>query len=419
MSYYLARKMGWYSTRCVNVEVVVDGQYQGVYILSEKIKEGSYRVNIPPLFPNMNSGDAVTGGYIFKIDKGTSSSGAGWTSPFAPAVSPNNQTIYFQYDYPADVNITTAQQNYLQSYVDSFETALAGPNFMDTTIGYAGYMNVNSFIDYFIINELSRNVDGYRLSTFLYKNRRSYDGGKIVIGPVWDYDIAWGNANYCNGSDTTGWAYEFGNVCSGDYWQIPFWWERLMQDPAFENKLRCRWDQIKQTFLSKNSLDHYCDSIAALLNESQQRNFTVWPIWGSYVWPEPSPLATNYQQQVDMLKNWINARWDWLDANIPGNLASCNLAGIDEQNPNENSAAFPNPFSNEIHLSIYLRDPQDVQLELYDATGKLIQPVQTVRHNGGTQTLTFSPAENLATGIYLLRIRAGDIVWTQRLSKAE
>jgi len=220
------------------------------------------------------SGDALTGGYIFKVDKQTSSSGAGWTSSFAPDTAPNGQTIYFQYDYPQDIYINQQQKNYIAAYVDSFETALAGPNFRDTSIGYHHYIDENSFIDYFLVNEMSKNVDGYRLSTFLYKDRHS-KGGKITIGPVWDYDIAWGNADYYGGSVPTGWAYDFGAVGYNDYWQVPFWWSRLMQDTAFQNKVRCRWEELKMTILSKQFLFNYCDSMALYLNESQARNFVV------------------------------------------------------------------------------------------------------------------------------------------------
>ncbi|MCX6310493.1 MAG: CotH kinase family protein [Bacteroidetes bacterium] len=420
LSYYLSRQMGWYAVRWRCVELIIDGQYMGVYLLTEKLKRDNARVNISKLNPTDTTGDQLTGGYIIKVDKTTSSSGAGWVSPFAPDTAPNGQTIYFQYDYPSDVNINVPQQNYIQAYVDSFETTLAGPNFADTSIGYAHYMNVNSFIDYFLVNELSKNVDGYRLSTFFYKDRASH-GGKITMGPVWDYDISWANANYCDGSVVSGWAYQFGNVCSGDYWQIPFWWDRLMQDPVFRDKVQCRWQELSQTLLSKQFLFNYCDSMAILLNESQQRNFTVWPILGTYVWPNPSPIPTTYQGEIDELKNWIDLRWDWLNANMPGNAANCNLNGIPSATSYATTQplAFPNPFANEINLSIFLPHEQPVKMELLNALGQVVQPIQLQQHAGGTQTIVFHPDASLPTGIYLLRITAGNNTWTEPLSKTE
>ncbi|CAN5156679.1 hypothetical protein BH09BAC5_BH09BAC5_10230 [soil metagenome] len=418
LSYYLSREMGWYAPRWRCVEVIIDGQYMGVYLLTEKIKRDHDRVNIAKMLQTDISGDQLTGGYIIKIDKMTASSGAGWTSNFAPAVSPNNQTIYFQYDYPSDVLIEPQQQTYIQMYVDSFETALAGPNFMDTAIGYSHYMNVNSFIDYFLVDEMAKNVDGYRLSTYLFKDKNS-NGGKLTIGPVWDYDISWGNANYCDGAVDTGWAYQFGNVCGNDNWQIPFWWDRLMQDPAFRDKVKCRWSELSQTILSKQYLFNYCDSMAILLNESQQRNFVQWPILGAYVWPNPSPIPTTYQGEIDELKSWIDNRWNWLDANMPGTLANCNLSGIPAENSTADfSNAYPNPFNNEINLSLYLPDPQTVKVELINSLGQTIQ-LQTIQHAGGTQVLQFTADENLPSGIYLLRLTAGNKVWTQQVSKFE
>ncbi len=418
LSYYLSRQMGWYAPRWRMVELIIDGQYMGVYLLTEKIKRDKNRVDISRLDVTEIYGDSLTGGYIIKVDKTTASTGAGWTSPYAPAVSTNGQTIYFQYDYPSELTIVPQQQTYIQMYVDSFETALAGPNFADTAIGYAHYMNVNSFIDYFLINEMSKNVDGYRLSTYLYKTKYS-KGGKLVIGPTWDYDIAWGNANYCDGAVDTGWAYQFGNVCGGDGWQVPFWWERLMQDPNFQDKVKCRWTELSQTILSKPFLLNYCDSMALLLNESQARNFTVWPILGAYVWPNPGPLPTSYQGEVNELKTWINNRWNWLDANMPGTLQNCNIAGVATENPgNSISSIYPNPFSNEINLNLYLPDAQLVKVELLNSLGQTIE-VQMLQHSGGDQTLQFIAPENLPAGIYLLRLTAGNKSWTKQLAKAE
>ncbi|HTF03802.1 MAG TPA: CotH kinase family protein, partial [Bacteroidia bacterium] len=236
LTYDLARSMGWYAPRCQHVELVVNGEYQGVYVLMEKIKRDDDRVDIAKLEPTEITGDDLTGGYIIKIDKTTGNGGNGWTSAYAPDTNIAGQTIYFQYEYPSDVNIVPQQEAYIQAYVDSFETALAGPNFADTAVGYAHYIDVNSFVDYFLLNEISRNVDGYRISTYLYKDKAS-NGGKLVMGPCWDYDIAWGNANYCLGDDLTGWAINFAEPCSGDGYQIPFWWDRLFQDTAFQNKV--------------------------------------------------------------------------------------------------------------------------------------------------------------------------------------
>lgn len=91
---------------------------------------------------------------------------------------------------------------------------------------------------------------------------------------MWDYDIAFRNANYCAGDVVTGWAYQF--PCSSDYWQVPFWWQRLLQDNLFADHLKCRWESLRQNHLTNEWFDHFVDSLALELNEGQQRNFVKW-----------------------------------------------------------------------------------------------------------------------------------------------
>jgi len=222
LAYTFARELGRWAARCRYVELVVDNDYKGIYVFMEKIKRDSSRVNIAKLGPNENSGDALTGGYIFSIDKGAN----GWHSGVAPIQSVNGQRIQFNHVYPKLDSITLPQRNYLKSYVDSFEQALSGVNFQHPQSGWRRHANEASFIDYLIVNELAKNVDGYRLSTYLYKDKQSR-GGKLVAGPAWDYDLAFYNANYCRGSDTVGWAWQFNGTCPGDFYQVPFWWNQF------------------------------------------------------------------------------------------------------------------------------------------------------------------------------------------------
>ncbi len=319
LTYQLSREMGYYAVRTNYVEVVINGQYQGIYILSESIKRDNGRVDIANLHPNEITPPDITGGYIFKLDKITGSGGGGWTSSYPPMENSNGQTVYFMYDYPTSDSIVPAQEAYLQAYVDSFENALAGPNFRDAINGYSRFIGKGSWLDYFFINELSKNIDAYRISTFLYKDKNK----TLKAGPVWDYDIAWGNANHCDADDTTGWAYQF--PCFGDGFQVPFWWQRLLQDTNYTNELKCRWSNYRQNVLSEQHIYSVIDSVAALLNESQARNFTTWPILGTYIWPNPSPQPTTYTGEIQNLKNWVHTRLLWLDANFPGRC-SCSLS---------------------------------------------------------------------------------------------
>lgn len=418
MTYDLARMIGWYAPRCVFVELVINGEYQGVYILMEKIKRDNDRVDIANLQPIDIAGDQLTGGYIVKIDKSTGNGGGGWTSNYAPDTNINGQTIFYQYEYPSDITIVPQQATYIQAYIDSFETALAGPNFMDTAIGYAHYIDVNSFVDYFLLNEISRNVDGYRLSTYLYKDKYS-NGGKLTIGPCWDYDIAWGNANYCLGNDPTGWAIDFAEPCSGDYWQIPFWWDRLLQDTAFQNKLKCRWEELKMTALSVSYLHNYCDSMETYLTEGAGRNFITWPILGTWVWPNPGPLPTTYAGEIDELKNWISTRWTWMDNNMPGTMSGCNITSTSEQSQWQSAGVYPNPFTNEINFSIYLAKPDDIVVTVVNSLGQEVMMPLVVNGNSGTNTVNIQMPADLPAGVYMMRVQSGENIWTQSLVKSQ
>lgn len=412
LAYKLFTDMGHYAARTQFVELVIDSVYQGVYILMEKIKRENDRVDISKLQPTDIAGDQLTGGYIIKIDKGTGSGGSGWNSPIPPTGSTNGQQIFFQYEYPDELAIVPQQSAYIQSYVDSFETALNGPNFTNLQTGYSNFIDVTSFIDLFLLNEISRNVDGYRLSTYLYKDKFS-NGGKLFIGPPWDYDIAWGNANYCRGNDTTGWAYQFNYDCSGDYWQIPFWWERLFQDPVFANHVRCRWETLKTTDLGINTLHQYIDSMALYLNEGQQRNFLQWPILGSYVWPNPNPIPTSYAGEIAELKNWISARWQWMDANMPGTLAGCDLGTADNSSALFNATVYPNPFNDQLTVRLDMATAKPVKIEIRDLAGRLL--VQLQRNSAAGKQDVEIPVGDMAAGVYLLQVRAGDQLITRKV----
>ena len=361
LTYDLSRKMGHYSPRTRNVEVVINNEYQGVYELMEKPKQGKNRIDVAKLTSFDNTGADVTGGYILKIDR---TDVAGWYS-LLPGNSVTNSHFYYEYVYPKDTAITVPQMNYIKSYVDSFETATNSPDFAGPN-GYRKYINSGSFIDFFIINELSKNVDAYRLSTYLYKDKIS-KGGKLNIGPVWDYDIAWHNCNYGNSFDPTGWEYQI----SDSIHPSPTWWSRFLQDSIFVNSLHCRWNALRQNILSNNSLYAYIDSSANALNEPQQRNFTEWPIIGANIFPNPqNQLNATYQGEVNDLKAWVGTRTAWLDANMPG---VCNGVGITENQLAQNTIyCFPNPFRNNFSILYNVVENANVKIELLNLEGEQV-----------------------------------------------
>ncbi|MBK5277845.1 MAG: CotH kinase family protein, partial [Bacteroidia bacterium] len=317
LAYKLGRDLGRYAPRTKFCELVLNGTYQGIYVLMEKIKRDKNRVDIAKLEPIEIANDDLTGGYIIKLDKSTGSGGDGWTSSFAPPGRSGNQSIFFQYDYPKASTIVTQQKEYIKQYVSAFENALSGENFKDPNQGYAKYIDVNSFIDFFIANEVSKNVDGYRLSTFMYK-KKDTDGGKLFMGPIWDFNLGFGNADYCTKGNPEGFVINFNSICAKDFWLIPFWWDRLLQDESFRQQLVARWTSLRADKFQTSRIHTYIDSVTTVLNaESQQRNFQKWPVLGKYVWPNYY-IGQSFQEEVDWLKTWITQRMAWLDSSLAG-----------------------------------------------------------------------------------------------------
>lgn len=366
LAYTFAREMGRWASRCRYVELIVDNDYKGIYLLEEKIKRNASRVNISKLLPTDNSGDEVTGGYIFSLDKQPN----GWQSsyPVLGSTTPNKR--FFSYVYPKIADITQPQKDYIKSAVDNFESVLAGPDFQDPSKGIRKYADLSSFIDYFIINELSRNVDGYRLSTYLHKGKNSIDG-RIKAGPVWDYDLGFRNANYCNGSDIYGWAYKFNFVCPGDAaGLIPFWWDRLMQDTSFVGSLRCRWQELRKSTLSDSHIQGIIDSIVALTAEARGRHFKRWDILGKFVWPNPAPIPPNYAEEINTLKFWLVQRASWID----GNLENRGACGDFPPNAETNLIIrfYPNPFIGNGKLNVLSRDAMEINIRAMDMKGRIL-----------------------------------------------
>jgi hypothetical protein len=314
LTYTIGTEMSEYAPRGKFVELMIDSVYQGVYVLFEKIKRDANRVNIAKLLPTDNVAPGVTGGYLLKIDKFTGVFNGGFEPSSITSYQGVPTNYYFQFEYPK--NPTQAQFNYIQNYVDSFEVALTGSNFKDSLTGYRKYINVKSFIHYFLSNELSNNVDGYRLSTYLYKKKITNGDGKIHMGPLWDFNLAFVNANYCDGFRFDVWAYE--QPCNQP--DIPFWWRRLLQDSNYTQELKCRYTYLRNTSLSNARIEFLIDSMVNYIGPSATaRHYTQYPILGVGVWPNYY-VGSTYTEEIDTLKSWINQRLAWLDVNMPGNI---------------------------------------------------------------------------------------------------
>lgn len=411
LTFDLIRRMGWWAPHTKPVELILNGEYKGIYLLMEKVKRGNDRIDIAKLDSTELFGDDLTGGYILKLDKNSGQSSPGWTSPYAPWPS-GGSAIEINYEYPDASEIMPEQIDYIQAYVDSFEDALAGPNFADPIIGFRKYVDVNSCVDAFIIQEFTRSIDAYRKSFFMYKDKQS-NGGKLIMAPIWDYDLTYGNVNFCDGQSYTGWQYNFNYICGGDYWLNPFWFERMTQDPTFNDLVICRWNELRQDALNNQRIGNWIDSTAQVLNESQAWNFTVWPIIGNYVWPNYY-IGQSYQEEVDTLKWWINNRGIFMQNNLTGNPASCNLVGINNIGSENDLLVFPNPFANNLKCQFYCEENTAVEFCITDVMGHAVWYTNT-KVTKGLNNINLLQEQPLPAGIYNLRVKTKSKQWNKKL----
>jgi len=310
--FQLSNAIGMYGSRTDFYEVTINDKFLGTYVLMEKIKRDKNRVNI-----SKNLDEDISGGYIIKIDKPPDegyTSANSFSSKFDTRGSyVGASDIKFLYTYPKSSEISNDQKNYIKNYLNDFEEALLSSNFQDPELGYQKYIDIDSFVDFLILNEISKNIDAYRISTFMHKDKNQ----KLKMGPIWDFNLGFGNVNYCDAEITSGWSYKFNDVCGGDNWKVPFWWNRLFEDPAFVSKLKNRWSDLRTNVLSDQNLQDRIDEITNFLIEhnAPRRNFDKWTIIGKYVWPN-NYIGNNYGEEISYLKNWLEKRVKWMDEEI-------------------------------------------------------------------------------------------------------
>ena len=270
------------------VEVYLNGTYQGAYTLTEQVKVADERINIATVGSGDNTGDALTGGYFLEIDERYD--GINFTT---------SRGLPIVFKEPKEP--TTSQYSYVRQYFEQIESVLYSSTFTNPTTGYAAYIDVESFVDNYIIQELSKNVDGnMRLSAFFTKERN----GKLKFSNVWDFDLALGNADYFGSN--------IGNGPTGLHIRSSRWYDRLFQDPAFVAKVKAEWNRIYPQIYR---LEVSARSYAAQINPAQSRNFQTWPILGKYVWPNVVWPPT-YKEEVDYAIRFLKERAQWLDQQI-------------------------------------------------------------------------------------------------------
>ncbi len=404
--YKMARDAGRYASRTQYFELVLNGEYNGVYVMLEKIKRDKNRVNISKLNPNEISGDDITGGYIIKIDKWDGENLGGWYSDLIE-YSNNRKEGFYQYHYPKPDDINNQQKEYIQDYINNFEKLMKSNEYSDPLTGFPSIIHWDSFIDFFIMQEITKNIDGYRLSTYLQKDKDS-DGGRLVAGPIWDFNLGFGNANYDEGWDTNGWIIDLTEHIHGEYdWINPFWWCLIWSDPAFHSALKKRWLELRESTLSDHYVSSMIDSLYDHIGVAAKRNFDKWPALGTYVWPNYF-VGDTHEDEVEYLREWIMKRMKWMDSDLSG--PQCSMCLIPEQFGLNN--IFPNPFNNFTSIQFSLPIGTYVKFDIYNSNGEHIREIYNTYQRPGLHSLNWNGknkyGRSVSSGIYFISLQVNN-----------
>lgn len=226
----------------------------------------------------------------------------GGDSPDADSCSTRYTGNQFFFVHPDPDEITGPQRSWLRGYLDRFEQVLYGPDFRHPLLGYAAYLEAGSFIDYHLLTEVTKNVDGFRFSTYYHKDRN----GLLRMGPLWDMNLTFGNASGKEGYLPERWLWPQLND------QEYSWFRRLFEDPDFGQKYVDRWSELRTNVFATARVLARVDALAAQLAEAQKRNFARWPILGERVVPNHF-VGDDYAQEIRYLKEWAAGRLAWID----------------------------------------------------------------------------------------------------------
>lgn len=305
--YDLGREMGLPAPRYAFAEFylntdaspVAASDYMGVYMLVETIKNSKDRLDLKQLDSDDVTLPKIQGGYIWKFE---------WMAaeePTLPCTGPA-ATCWNYLEVVDPSPLQPQQRDWLRGHLQEFNDVLHGANFADPTTGYRKYIDVDSFINLMIVNELSREMDAYVRSSHFYKDRDS----KIFAGPLWDFDLSFGVGGFFANDQVSGWQYQQTRQPSANDW-----FAQLQRDPAFVNESRARWQALRRGPLSDTALQARIDALAAPLTNAAQRNFQRWPnLTSPTVSFFRTPTSPTWQGQVQVMRDWMLRRAAWLDS---------------------------------------------------------------------------------------------------------
>ncbi len=280
-------------------ELFVDGEYRGLFLIMESVKEASNRVN---LSEPTGKGDATS--YLLKMDRPDLD--AVELDDLGSITEPGRSP--FSVLYPSADDLTPGQVEWITQDMSFIEKSLYSYDYDTADYGYWNTLDVDSFVDYFLFNEFTMNYDAGSYSTYLYKDLR----GKLTIGPYWDFNSAFDN--YVDTSYAS---------CEGFAMVERYWFYMLTKDEKFTDAVIERYRELRQGLLSDENLQAYVDDTVAFLGDAVDRN---WEVWGYTFDPDAvrsggklDPDERNprdYEEALDQLRDFIERRGAWLDAHI-------------------------------------------------------------------------------------------------------
>ncbi len=306
----LGQELGRWSPRTRFVELFIDDDYQGLYMIWERIRRDPTRCDVDKPAKTAGSGD-LSGGYILRHE------GAGKGPEMVDGVNYErdfkvSSGLIYSYHYPDADKITTEQSSYLQGFMQSFEDAMqADP------ADHASWIDRLSWVDHGILEELTNNWDGYVHSIYMTKESAA-DGGLLTMGPLWDFDLAFANGNVTGyNCETDNWAHK--NVRPAPD-EVPAYWLALYADPEFQRTFKCRWQALRGGPIGLDTFDAQITAWEAFTASARVRDQAKWATVGMSIFPNCFSEPT-YDEEVAALLAWIDARITWLDeqtAAFPG-----------------------------------------------------------------------------------------------------
>jgi hypothetical protein len=324
LAYALGRELGRWAPRTRFVELFVDGKLQGLYVAIEKIKRDRGRIVLPRAGADA-AGD-LSGGYIVKAEAG--GEGMPGETPARDWVSSVEPRVW-SYHEPRFDEITAAQRQYIRDHLTKFETLARSARFTDGKDGYAAWIDVASWVDFALVQELTANVDAYFKSVYLVKQPDGA-GGKLVAGPIWDFDLAFGNVTFREGNRHDIWAHganRFMPWSKSPYTppsfvsRVPTYWEKLWAERPFQGLVRCRWQELRKGAFATGAVHARIDGWGTKLAAAQARDQALWKSLALDV-NSNAYLPATYAAELKYLKDWIDRRTRWIDANLPGSCPS-------------------------------------------------------------------------------------------------